>query len=316
MRIFRDIRDANLPGPTFLTIGNFDGLHRGHQMLLDRLRQNATAQAGMSALLTFDPHPLRVLRPGSPLELLTTPEERLALAGELGIDVGVIQPFTPELAQLDPRAFLELLVRHLGLAGLTVGPDFALGRNRAGNLDVLAALGQEMGFALDVIQPVQVVGEEVRSYAIRQALVNGEVERAAGMLGRNYSISGVVVEGDRRGRTIGIPTANLRVDEERLLPADGVYANWVWPDDPATAPRLAGVTNIGMRPTVGGRERRVECHIFDFPQAGESGDLYGKTVTLAFVQRLRPEQRFENLDGLIAQIHRDMAAARAILQRI
>lgn len=316
MRIFRDIRDANLPGPTFLTIGNFDGLHRGHQMLLDRLRQNATAQAGMSALLTFDPHPLRVLRPGSPLELLTTPEERLALAGELGIDVGVIQPFTPELAQLDPRAFLELLVRHLGLAGLTVGPDFALGRNRAGNLDVLAALGQEMGFALDVIQPVQVVGEEVRSYAIRQVLVNGEVERAAGMLGRNYSISGVVVEGDRRGRTIGIPTANLRVDEERLLPADGVYANWVWRDDPATAPRLAGVTNIGMRPTVGGRERRVECHIFDFPQAGESGDLYGKTVTLAFVQRLRPEQRFESLDGLIAQIHRDMAAARAILQRI
>jgi len=316
MRIFRDIRDANLPGPTFLTIGNFDGLHRGHQMLLDRLRQNATAQAGMSALLTFHPHPLRVLRPGSPLELLTTPEERLALAGELGIDVGVIQPFTPELAQLAPRAFLELLVRHLGLAGLTVGPDFALGRNRAGNLDVLAALGQEMDFALDVIQPVQVVGEEVRSYAIRQALVNGEVERAAGMLGRNYSISGVVVEGDRRGRTIGIPTANLRVDEERLLPADGVYANWVWPDDPATAPRLAGVTNIGMRPTVGGRERRVECHIFDFPQAGESGDLYGKTVTLAFVQRLRPEQRFESLDGLIAQIHRDMAAARAILQRI
>lgn len=316
MRIFRDIRDANLPGPTFLTIGNFDGLHRGHQMLLDRLRKNATAQAGMSALLTFHPHPLRVLRPGSPLELLTTPEERLALAGELGIDVGVIQPFTPELAQLDPPAFLELLARHLGLAGLTVGPDFALGRNRAGNLDVLAVLGRKMGFALDVIQPVQAVGEEVRSYTIRQALVSGEVERAAGMLGRNYSISGVVVEGDQRGRTIGIPTANLRVDEERLLPADGVYANWVWPDDPATAPRLAGVTNIGMRPTVGGRERRVECHIFDFPQPGESGDLYGKRVSLAFVQRLRPEQRFENLDGLIAQIQRDMAAARAILQRI
>lgn len=316
MRIFRDIREANLPGPTFLTIGNFDGLHRGHQMLLGRLHQNATAHAGSAALLTFHPHPLRVLRPGTPLELLTTPEERLTLAGELGIDVGVIQPFTPELAQLDPPAFLQLLVRHLGLAGLTVGPDFALGRNRAGNLDVLAALGQEMGFEMDVMQPVQVAGEEVRSYTIRQALVSGEVERAAGMLGRNYSISGVVVEGDRRGRTIGIPTANLRVDEERLLPADGVYANWVWPDDPATAPWLAGVTNIGMRPTVGGRERRVECHIFDFPQAGESGDLYGKRVTLAFVQRLRPEQRFENLDGLIAQIQRDMAAARAILQRI
>ena len=316
MRIFRDIRDANLPGPTFLTIGNFDGLHRGHQMLLARLRQNATAQAGSTALLTFDPHPLTVLRPDTPLELLTTPEERLALAAELGVDVGVIQPFTPELAQLTPRDFLELLVRHLGLAGLTVGPDFALGRNRAGNLDVLAALGQKMDFGLDVMQPVQVAGEEVRSYAIRQALRAGEVEQAAGMLGRDYSVSGVVVAGDRRGRTIGIPTANLRVAEERLLPGDGVYATWAWADDPATAPRLAGVTNIGMRPTVGGTERRVECHIFDFPQPGQSGDLYGKTMTLAFVQRLRAEQRFENLDALIAQIQRDMATARTILHSI
>lgn len=314
MRIFRDIRDADLPGPTFLTVGNFDGLHRGHQMLLDRLRQNATAQTGMSALLTFHPHPLTVLRPDTPLELLTTPEERLALAGELGLDVGIIQPFTPELAQLNPRNFLELLVRHLGLAGLTVGPDFALGRNRTGNLDVLAALGQELGFGLDVVQPVQMAGEEVRSYSIRQALRMGEVGRASGMLGRDYSISGTVVDGDRRGRTIGIPTANLRVDVERLLPADGVYATWAWADMTAPSPRLASVTNIGMRPTVGGTERRVECHIFDFPQPGQDGDLYGKTMKLAFVQRLRPEQRFENLEALLAQIRQDMAAARSLLQ--
>lgn len=320
MRILRDVRDVNLPGPTFLTIGNFDGLHRGHQILLARLCQNATAQSGSAALLTFHPHPLTVLRPGTPLELLTTPEERLTLAGELGIDVGVIQPFTPELAQLSPRDFLELLVRHLGLAGLTVGPDFALGRNRAGTLEVLTSLGQEMGFELDVVQPVQVAGEEVRSYTIRHALRSGEVERVSEMLGRNYTVSGTVVEGDRRGRTIGIPTANLRVAAERLLPGDGVYATWAWTDDPAGAlwatPRLAGVTNIGMRPTVGGTERRVECHIFDFPQPGQSGDLYGKRVTLAFVQRLRSEQRFENLDALIAQIQRDMAAARSLLQSI
>lgn len=320
MRIFRDIREAALPGPTFLTIGNFDGLHRGHQMLLARLRDNATARGASSALLTFHPHPLTVLRPDTPLELLTTPEERLRLVATLEIDVGIIQPFTPELAQLDPRAFLELLRTHLGLAGLTVGPDFALGRNRAGTLDVLAQLGQELGFALDVVQPVQVAGEEVRSYTIRQALRAGEVERVSGMLGRDYSISGVVVEGDHRGRTIGIPTANLRVAEERLLPADGVYATWAWTGDPAGALwatlRLAGVTNIGMRPTVGGRERRVECHLFDFPRAGESGDIYGKIVALAFVQRLRSEERFENLDALIAQIQRDMAAARSILQSI
>ncbi|MBI3960533.1 MAG: bifunctional riboflavin kinase/FAD synthetase [Chloroflexi bacterium] len=318
MRIFRDIREADLPGPTFLTIGNFDGLHRGHQRLLARLRDNATAMGASSAILTFHPHPLTVLRPGTPLELLTSPEERLALASDLGIDVGIIQPFTPELAQLGPRAFLELLINHLGLIGLTAGLDFALGRNRAGTLDVLAQLGQELGFALDVVQPVQVAGEEVRSYTIRQALRAGQVERVSGMLGRDYSISGVVVEGDRRGRTVGIPTANLRVAEERLLPGDGVYATWAWIGDPAGAlwatPRLASVTNIGMRPTVGGKERRVECHLFDFPPPEQSGDLYGKSVTLAFVQRLRTEERFANLDALVAQIQRDMAAARAVLQ--
>lgn len=315
MRIFRDIRDADLPGPTFFTIGNFDGLHRGHQMLLARLRQNAAARQGLSALLTFDPHPLTVLRPGAPLELLTTPDERLALAASQGIDAGIIQPFTPELAQFGPREFLELLIRHGGLAGLTVGPDFALGRNRAGTLDVLAELGREMGFALDVVQPVQVDGEEVRSFAIRQALRAGQVEQVAGMLGWNYSISGTVIHGDHWGRTIGIPTANLRIAPERLLPADGVYANWVQVGDAPDAPRLAGVTNIGMRPTVNGTERRVECHIFDFPPPDASGDLYGQTLALAFVQRLRSEQRFESLDALIGQIRQDMAAARAILQR-
>lgn len=315
MRIFHDIRDADLPGPTFFTIGNFDGLHRGHQMLLDRLRHNAAAQQGQSALLTFDPHPLTVLRPGAALELLTTPDERLALAAGQGIDAGIIQPFTPELAQLGPREFLELLARHGGLAGLTVGPDFALGRNRAGTLDVLAELGREMGFSLDVVQPVQVDGEEVRSFAIRQALRAGQVERMAGMLGRDYAISGAVVHGDHRGRIIGIPTANLQIAPERLLPADGVYANWVRVGDTPDAPRLAGVTNIGMRPTVNGTERRVECHIFDFPPPDQSGDLYGQTLTLAFVQRLRPEKRFESLDALIGQIRQDMAAARAILQR-
>jgi len=320
MRIFRDIREANLPGPTFLTIGNFDGLHRGHQVLLTRLRQNATRQAASAALLTFHPHPLTVLRPGTPLALLTTPADRLALAAELGIDIGVIQPFTTELAQLGPREFLEILARHLGLAGLTVGPDFALGRNRAGTLDVLAALGQEMGFTLDVVQPVQVAGEEVRSYTIRQALRAGQVEEVCGMLGREYSLDGTVVKGDSRGRTIGIPTANLHIAQERLLPADGVYATWAWIKEPEgdiwETPQLAGVTNIGMRPTVGGTERRVECHLFDFPAPGQSSDIYGKSMRLGFVKRLRPEQRFENLDALIAQIQQDIAAAQSIFQSL
>lgn len=320
MRIFHDIREANLPGPTFFTIGNFDGLHRGHQVLLARLRQNADRAGASAAILTFQPHPLTVLRPDIPLELLTTPEERLALAAPWGIDVGILQPFTSSFAQLTPREFLQLLITHLGLAGLTVGPDFALGRNRSGDLDALADLGREMGFVLDVVQPVAEAGEEVRSFTIRQFLRLGQVAQAAVMLGRNYTMSGVVVRGDQRGRTIGIPTANLRMAADRLLPADGVYATWAWIGDPAGAlwatPRLAGVTNIGTRPTVGGTDRRVECHLFDFPPPDQSGDLYGQSVTLAFVQRLRSEERFPNLEALIAQIRQDMAAARAILQHI
>ncbi|MBX3054017.1 MAG: bifunctional riboflavin kinase/FAD synthetase [Caldilineaceae bacterium] len=313
MQIFRDVRDAHLPGPTFLTIGNFDGLHRGHQVLLARLRANAANAGGQSALLTFDPHPLAVLRPDTPLHLLTTPLERLTLAGNLGVDVGIVQPFTRELAQLEPSAFLQLLHTHLGLAGLTVGPDFALGRDRSGTLDVLTELGRQMGFGVDVVEPVAVAGEEVRSYTIRQALREGQVERVASLLGREYTVSGQVAHGDHRGRTINVPTANLQVDENRLLPADGVYATWAWIGDAVRAPRLAGVTNVGMRPTVGGTERRVECHIFDFPAPGESGEIYGQTVTLAFVQRLRAEQRFANLDELIVQIQRDITAARRVL---
>lgn len=296
-----------------MTIGNFDGLHRGHQALLIRLAATADGAGADSAILTFDPHPLTVLRPDRTVQLLTTAEERLALAAAQGIGYGIIQPFTLELAQLSPRAFLSLLIEHLGLAGLTVGPDFALGRDRAGTLDVLAALGEEMGFALDVVQPVSAGGEEVRSFAIRQALAAGDVERATGMLGRHYTVSGPVVSGDRRGRTIQVPTANLQPRPDRLLPADGVYATWAWLDDPGDAPRLAGVTNIGMRPTVGGTERRIECHLFDFPRAGESGDIYGRELTLGFVRRLRPEERFPDLAALIAQIHQDMAQAQAIL---
>ncbi len=315
MRIFHDIREADLPGPTFLTIGNFDGLHRGHQALLARLRENAQAQGGLSGLLTFHPHPLAVLRPETPLELLTPPPERLALAGEMGIDLGIIQPFTAELAQLPPHDFLDLLTSHLGLRGLTVGPDFALGRNRSGTLAVLAELGHTMGFALDVVQPVQVAGQEVRSYTIRQAIRAGAVEQVAEMLGRPYTVGGPVVHGDQRGRTIGVPTANLAVPPERLLPGDGVYATWAWVGDPALAPRYASVTNIGMRPTVGGRERRVESHLFDFPGPGEAGDIYGQPVTLGFAQRLRAEQRFDSFDALVAQIQRDMAQARTLLQQ-
>jgi riboflavin kinase / FMN adenylyltransferase len=317
MQIYYDIRDAYLSGPTYLTLGNFDGLHRGHQALIRRLQSEAAQDSHpgtRTALLTFEPHPLTLFRPDVPLQLLTSSQERVELAGELGVDIGVIQPFNREVASLLPRDFMQMLVDHLGLAALVVGPDFALGRNRSGTLDVLAALGEELGYRLIVLEPVAWTGEEVRSLAVRQHLLDGDVEGAGELLGRFYRVPGVVVVGDGRGRTIGVPTANLQTPADRLLPADSVYATWAWLGKPGQGRRFASATNVGVRPTVDGTARRVETHLFDFPPPGESGDIYGQEVILEFVKRLRGEKRFESFDALVKQIHEDLAEARQILQ--
>lgn len=316
IHIYRDVREANLPGPTFLTIGNFDGLHRGHQALIAHLQRIAAEDgrpAACTAIMTFAPHPLTLFRPDRPLQLLTSPEERVTLAGDLGVDIGIIHPFNRETAALSPRDFMQMLVDHLGLAALVVGPDFALGRNRSGTLEVLTQLGEELGYRVIVIDSVNWQGEEVRSLTIRQHLQTGDVVRAAHLLGRLYSVPGLVIPGDQRGRTIGVPTANLQTPTERMLPADGVYATWTWLGAPGLSPRFASATNVGVRPTVDGTQRLVETHLFDFPPPGESGDLYGREVTVQFVEWLRGEQRFPSLDALVAQIQRDLAQARQIL---
>lgn len=324
MQIITDVRSVHLRRPTALTIGNFDGLHRGHQALLLELRRFAAeiADAGQhdglqgaepvaTALLTFDPHPLAILRPDLDLKLLTTPLERLHLAGAMGIDLGIIQPFTQEIAALEPAEFMGRLKRHLNLAALVVGPDFALGRNRAGNPAVLAALGEQLGYRLRVIEPVDWQGHSVRSNAIRGLLAEGRVEEAGELLGRPYHVSGVVIEGDRRGRQIGVPTANLQPPDNKLWPADGVYATRTWLH--TTGAVYNSVTNLGVRPTVDGLHHRLETHLLDFPPAGQSGDLYGQTVTVEFIRRLRGEQRFSGISELVAQIQRDIAAARDLL---
>jgi riboflavin kinase/FMN adenylyltransferase len=335
MQIYTDIDKTFISDSTILTIGNFDGLHRGHQALLRQLQQLA-AQASrtgtnqvLTGLVTFDPHPLAVLRPNQPLQLLTTPRERLALAGSLGIDIGVLQTFTPEIANLEARDFMRLLKQHLGMAALTVGPDFALGRNRSGDLNTLRALGEELDYALHVVEPVDWSGKPVRSSIVRQALQQGDVTEAAELLGRYYPIEGEVVQGDQRGRQIGIPTANLHVPTDKLLPANGVYATRTQIQSGDTknqsiassdteyqsiAPvSFNSVTNLGVRPTVDGLNYRIETHLLDFPAAGQSDDLYGQTLTVEFVARLRGEQRFANLAELVAQIHADIAQARQIL---
>lgn len=316
MHIITDIRSVQLPGPTVMTIGNFDGVHRGHQALLGRLAGVAQALAeptAMTAIVTFEPHPLSVLRPDTPLKLLTTPLERLLIAGGLGIDLGVIQPFSRELAALEPREFVRVLKEQLGLFALVVGPDFALGRGRSGTLDVLSTLGEEMGFRLIVMEPISWEGQPVRSNMVRYLLAEGRVDRAADLLGRLYHVTGTVQVGDRLGHRIGVPTANLAVPETKLWPGNGVYATRTWVRRSGDAEPYASVTNIGVRPTVNGAMRRLESHLLDYAGGGENGDLYGQELTVEFVSKLRDERKFAGLEELVAQIRADIAAARPIL---
>lgn len=321
---FYDLAQASSAGPTYVTIGNFDGIHRGHQSLLQQLRslaQQHQTRAQLSkpistALVTFDPHPLAVLRPEQPLLLLTTPHERLELAAALGIDIGVIQPFTPAVAALTAQAFMSWLKERLNLVGLVVGPDFALGRNRTGNVETLQALGQELGYRVHVIEPQDWQGEPVRSSIIRQAVQQGDVVTAAERLGRPYHVSGLVVIGDQRGRQIGVPTANLQAPPDKLTPANGVYATRVLLTRDGATASYQGATNIGVRPTVDGLHHRIETHLLDFPPPGMSGDLYGQPLRLEFMARLRGEERFASLAALVAQIQQDVAQARQVLHSI
>ncbi len=318
MRTFDDLRKAHLDGPTILTIGNFDGVHRGHQALLQQMQHLAAKMAAArgtpvnTAFLTFDPHPVRVLRPDLPHFLLTTPMERLEAAAALGLTHGVVQPFNLEIAQLAARDFTTLLKAHLGLATLVVGPDFALGRNRSGDIAALRALGTELGFSVEVIAPIALDAQPVRSSRIRELLRAGEVEAATARLGRPYRVSGVVEHGDQRGRQVGIPTANVRTAPDKLLPADGVYATRTLIAGFDRVHAFYSATNVGVRPTVDGLHRRVESHLLDFPPPGQVDDLYGRALAVDFLFRLRGEKRFATITELVAQIHTDIAQARAM----
>jgi len=324
-----DINRTTLTTPSCLTIGNFDGVHRGHQALLQQLISIAASGDGgrfaeplQSGFVTFDPHPMAVLRPAQPHRLLTTPAERLQLVAKAGIDFGVIQTFTKETAALEAEEFVGLLKAHLHLAALVVGPDFALGKGRRGDLAFLRALGEKLDYRVHVIERIEWQGLSVRSSHIRQALQEGDVTKAETMLGRPYQVTGLVVQGDQRGRHIGIPTANVQTPANRLLPADGVYATRARLEIGDHVYTFDSVTNLGVRPTVDGLHHRLEVHLFDFPPtdapAGfaeevQNGDIYGRTLTVEFIARLRGEVRFSGLDALVQQIHQDIAEAQVIL---
>jgi riboflavin kinase/FMN adenylyltransferase len=310
MLTFRDIRQAHLAQPTAITIGNFDGLHLGHQALLDQTQRVAGARGLRTAIVTFDPHPLAVFRPQEPLLLMTTARERLMLAAEHGIDYGVAHPFSRETAGLEAHEFIALLKQHLGLAALVVGPDFALGRNRSGNLPRLRELGEEYGYSVHVLEPFHLGDVPVRSSVVRDLLLGGEVAEAARLLGRPYRVAGVVTAGDQRGRQVGIPTANVAAPADKVLPADGVYATRTIVPTYEGARVYDSATNIGVRPTVNGTERRVESHLLHFPPPDQIDDLYDQTVAVEFLGRLRGEQRFASVADLVRQIHLDIERAQ------
>ena len=310
MRTYHALPNPPLDSPSNLAIGNFDGVHRGHQALLSAMIDDARRQGRHAGLLTFDPHPSAVLRPDRVHSYLTTMAERLEALAELPLDFAVVYPFTLETARMPAPSFIAEVQLAIKLAALWVGPDFALGRNREGDVPALQGIGSELGFTVHTIEPQLLDGEEVRSGRVRAYLLEGDVQAAAGQLGRPYQVTGLVVAGAQRGRSIGFPTANLAVPDGRLLPSNGVYATWAHLDDDPLmrGRRLASVTNIGVRPSFDNGQRTVEAHLLDF-----DGDLYGRPLTLQFAVRLRPEQRFTSVDALIAQIGLDAAAARRLL---
>lgn len=304
MEIIRDLSTVHLTRPTALTIGSFDGIHLGHQYLIGQVVARAKAIGGASALVTLHPHPKIVLRPNSPLQYLSTIEERLDLLAPLGLDYAVILPFSLEYSQIRARDFVQLLIDHLNMKELFCGSDFALGYKREGNVEFLRELGKEKGFRVTVVEPQRFDGEIMSSSRIREMIAAGDLQDAARFLGRFPSLRGRVVRGDQRGRDLGFPTANLAVAERRLIPADGIYAVRVsigerW---------FGGAASIGVRPTFGGSQRTVEVYILDF-----EGDLYDQVIEVQFIRRLREERKFESAEALIKQMEHDVAETRRVL---
>jgi len=290
-----------------LTIGNFDGVHVGHMGIFHLVKDLARTIGGESLVMTFNPHPIKVLSPGNGPPLITLHEQKVRLIEAAGIDVLIVIQFTIPFAQMTADDFVEhILHEKIGARAVVVGPDYRFGRDRRGNIAFLMTMGKRFNFEVHVVPDLTVNGKEVSSSAIRSFVLAGEVERARMMLGRDYQVSGYVVRGrDRGGRLLGFPTANLVLMEE-LTPKPGVYATEVWVD----GRRYQGATNIGYNPTFRNGVLSVETHLIDF-----SGDLYGKTLQVRFIKRLRDEKAFSGPQELAAQIQRDVRQAREILGR-
>jgi riboflavin kinase/FMN adenylyltransferase len=298
------LKPLGWPSPA-VTIGNFDGVHRGHQALIAAAVEKARAVSGTAVVLTFDPHPAHVLSPDRAPAALTTAAQKAELLAGLGVDRLAVLPFTAERAAQPPEAFAaEVLAGALGSRQVVVGEPFRFGHRQAGDVARLAELGAELGFTVQALPPVREGGAPISSSRVREALAGGDVADARRLLGRSYGIDARVVRGEGRGRRIGIPTANLEPENE-ILPARGVYAGRCRLPGGETLP---AVVNMGIRPTFGEGRPTLEAHLIAF-----EGDLYGAGVRLFFEERLRGERRFEGADALVAQIREDIARARALL---
>lgn len=302
----RQLDDIQLDKPSMVTIGVFDGVHRGHQALIRHLVDEAHAANRQAVVLTFHPHPDVVIRGITGRYYLTTPGQRAEFLGDMGVDVVVTHPFDATVRSMRAAHFVDNLINSLQMTCLRVGTDFALGYQREGNVAYLTELGLEKGYEVRPIELVKRNGneEQISSSVIRDLLQDGNIKKANDLLGRPYMVEGVVIEGDKRGRTIGFPTANMKVWEQQVLPAKGVYAGWVT----LGSERFMAVANLGVRPTFDGQHLSLEPHLLDFDR-----DIYGETLQLTFEHRLRPEQKFDGLDALKAQLGRDIAQGRELL---
>ena len=306
---FEELQEDGSIQQAWATIGMFDGVHLGHQAILKPLIEQAHAAGSPAVVVTFFPHPMVVLRGVNEPIYLTAPEERARLLGELGADAVITLTFDRALAGLTAEEFMRALSQAAGLRQLWAGSDFALGRNRQGDLPTLRALGEQFGYRVHVTEEVRLEndgGERISSSAIRKLLREGGAAGAARMLGRPYALEGPVVHGDGRGRQLGFPTANVGYWTEKVVPAYGVYATWTW----VGGERLPSVTSVGVRPTFDppGAPPRVEAYLMDY-----TGDLYGQVARVDFLEFLRPELRFESVQELIDQMVLDTQNAREVL---
>ena len=306
MEIEQELASITPQGETLLTIGVFDGVHAGHRYLLKKLQERAAERNLLSGVVTFSPHPQSVLHPRSQLPWLTSLNDRVGAFRKLGVNIVSVLTFTPKVARLSAREFISLIKKNLGMRGILVGPDFALGKGKEGNIDLLRSLGCEMGFSVDVIPPFKINGEIVSSTLIRRALAEGDMRKVKNLMGRYFYLEGKVITSEKRGRVLGFPTANLDIKPQQALPENGIYATIAQVE----GGHFPSATNVGIRPTFGTGEEMVETHLLNY-----KGNLYGKDMRVEFVQKLRDEERFSSSEELKTQIEKDIREVEAILTK-